>query len=60
MAKLNITRKKFEEMYYSKTNEELCEIFNICPNTLWRWKNELGLKNKPRGRKSLSIEFAEE
>ena len=60
MARLDITRKQFEEMYYSKTNEELCQVLNICPNTLWRWKKQLGLPDKPRGRKSLNIEFADE
>ena len=59
MTKLNITKQQFEQLYYEKTNDEICKLLNICSNTLWRWKCQLSLPDKKRGRKKLNLEFQE-
>lgn len=57
--KLNLTREEFEQLYYEKTNEELCQILGISSNTLWRWKHQLNLCPKKKGRPRLQLQFKE-
>ena len=44
-----LSKIELENLYYSKTNKELCIELNITLATLIKYIRELNIKQKPRG-----------
>ena len=57
--KLNVTKEEFIQMNLTMKNKEICKKLHICENTLWRYKKQLGLPNKEKGRPRKEVEFKE-
>ena len=50
MTKLTGIAEELKVMWETHTRKELCDYFQICDNTLWRYQRKLGLPNKRKGR----------
>ena len=46
---ITITKKKLKQMYYSKTNEEICKELNISKVTLISYIEKYGIEKKGKG-----------
>ena len=57
MVKLNEIADELSRVWPYYTNEELCQHYDVCSNTLWRWKEKLNLPNKIVGRPNLEVRF---
>ena len=54
---MSITKKKLEELYYSKTQKEVCAELGISQPTLTKYLKEAGIPLKGRGSRPNKIQI---